>query len=224
MSAGSKQKDLFVVMGDTFTYAIRWETSPKVYKAISALTNAAPCAVTATAHGIPNGWPVGIESIKNMPELCEGKKWTAQVIDANDLILQNLNTADMRTYVSGGYLVYNTPVFLTGYTASMAIKSPDGSSTYLTLSTTDGSIIIDPVGCTITLNIAAAVSNAWTWVSAIYTLEMTDASGNVKTILHGNLNVLTDPSVYRDVMMYNLESGVSSIGDFAQFESYDQSD
>ena len=48
--------DLSIIQGDTFSQIIRWETEPIVYSPITGITQAAPAVITATSHGVPNGW------------------------------------------------------------------------------------------------------------------------------------------------------------------------
>lgn len=79
-----------------------------------------------------------------------------------------------------------TLVNLTGYTATMQFRNYytgpllfDASS-YITLGGVAG---------TITLDIPASVTSAFTWLSAVYDLLLTDSSGNVTPLLAGNVTV-----------------------------------
>ena len=52
------QYDLELLQGKTFSLALRWETPPVVYKAITGITQTAPVRVTVPAHAFPTdgGW------------------------------------------------------------------------------------------------------------------------------------------------------------------------
>lgn len=49
-------KDFVIEQGKTFQHVLRWETLPFVYKPITGISQVAPARVTATGHGLPDGW------------------------------------------------------------------------------------------------------------------------------------------------------------------------
>lgn len=177
-------KDLRISQGRTFTLALRWESSPIVYKAISAILNSAPVRITAEGHGIPDGWRVAVTSVKGMTEInAEGSGsevsdrdfHAVTVIDEDTIEINDINAALFKTYTSGGHVQYNTPVSLTGMTARMSIKDKIGGTELLSLTTEDGRIDIDPVSRVITLSISAADTAAIVWKTGVYDLEMVSA-------------------------------------------------
>jgi hypothetical protein len=121
--------DLIIQQGKTFSQVLRWETQPVVYKAITAINQAAPTKITAVGHGVPDGWRIAVVSVKGMTQL--NSKNTpprstdyhqATVVDVDNISLNDTNSSDYSTYSSGGYVMYNTPADLTGFTARMTIK------------------------------------------------------------------------------------------------------
>lgn len=78
------------------------------------------------------------------------------------------------------------PVDLTNYTADMKIKPSTGSSTVLhESSTTNGEIVLGGTAGTITITTTAATTAAFSWITAVYDLKMTDGSGFVTYLVAG---------------------------------------
>ena len=190
------KKDLTILQGETFQYIIRWETSPVVFKAISGVTLTAPVVLTVDGHGLPNGWSVAIESVQGTIELnaSHTPPWSsdyekAEVIDANHIRLPNVNASEFSAYASGGYIRYNTPQDLSGYTARMTIKDRVGGTTLLSLTTTNGGIEIDDNAKTILLIVEAADTAAITWLRGVYDLELESPGGVVTRLMSGRIMV-----------------------------------
>lgn len=188
--------DLVIEQGKTFTRVLRWEIAPVVYKAITAITKGAPTQITSTAHGLPNNWRAAIVSVQGMtqinalgvpPRLSDYHRMS--VVDANTLLVNDINSAEYSTYASGGFLQYNTPAPLAGYIARMSIKDRVGGTELLRLDTTNGRIALDAVNFTITLTVDAATTAALAWVQGVYDLEMESAGGVVTAIVQGNVTV-----------------------------------
>ena len=130
-----KTLDVAIVQGKTFTYVVRWESEKINYAAISAITNAAPVAITASAHGIPDGWRAAVVSVKGMtqinavnapPKASDYYDMSAPTI--NSLTINTVNAAGFSTYGSGGYVQYYEPVNIAGYTGYMVIKDKVGGT------------------------------------------------------------------------------------------------
>lgn len=172
-------KDLALTQGKTFTLALRWETSPIVYKPITGIAQSAPVQITVPAHGCPDGWRAAVTGVKGMTEingeankLKESDYRAVTVIDANTIEFNELDASGFKTYVSGGHLVFNSPVDLTGATARMAIKDKVGGRVLHSLTTENGGIVIDAAGRVITLNISAVDTEAFAWKAGVYDLEI----------------------------------------------------
>ena len=195
-------KDLTIQQGKTFTLALRWETEPIVRKAITGVsfTSGAP-RITAVGHGAPDGWRCTLYGVKGPKQLNAENNpprsddyHAATVLDADTIELNEINPYDEQgnewpAYVSGGFLQYNTPMDLTGYTARLAVKDKIGGTVLLSLTTENGGIAIDNVAKTITLTIAAAATEDFAWSRGVYELEMVSPTGVVTALLIGKVSV-----------------------------------
>ena len=192
----AQKKDLLLCQGKTFAMAVRWETAPVVYKPVTAITQAAPARVTAALHGVPVGWRVAVVSVKGMKDI-NAKSYPpavddyhqATVVDANTVELNGVNAADFKPYLSGGYIQYNTPVDLAGFTARMTIKDKVGGAVLETLTDANGKIVLDNSTKSIRLALSAAVTAAYTWKKGVYDLELVSPAGVVSALLFGAVRI-----------------------------------
>lgn len=193
-------QDLVIQKGKTFSRVLRWESEPFVYKAITAITQAAPARITAVGHGVPNGWRVAIVSVLGMTEINAPNSpprtqdfKRATLIDVDTIELNEVNSSEFTAYASGGWVQYYTPVDLTGFTARMHIRPSETSSTLLLALNTDppgpdSRIVIDNTAKTITLTISAT-DTVVTWKNAVYDLELVSPGGVVTQLLKGRITV-----------------------------------
>lgn len=192
-------EDLEIIQGKTFTYAVRWEILPIVYKPITAISQAAPCVVSAAAHGIAEGWRVAVVSTRGMDQLKATKQppkdseyHRATVLTSDTVELNDVNASDYNAYVSGGYLQFYTPADLVGFTARMAIKDRVGGTVIHSLTTENSGIAIDTAQHTITLNISAEETAALASAARVYDLELVSADGVVTLLMHGVATIATE--------------------------------
>lgn len=200
-------KDLTIQQGKTFSLVLRWETEPVIRKPITAVSLAfgAPL-LSVAAHGLPNGWRAYVSRVKGMGELNAKNDpprtsdfHPVTIIDAgtvefNDIEPVDDNGREWPAYTDGGFLCWNAPVDLTGYTSRMKIKDKVGG---MVLASTDAldapknvlAIAIDNATKTITLSIPATATDDFTWKAGVYDLEMVSASGVVTAILSGKVSV-----------------------------------
>lgn len=188
--------DLCIKQGATFEKVIRWETRPMVYVAVTAIDRAGPVVITAANHGCPDGWraavidAVGMEQInaKTLPPT--NRDWhRVTVQNSNQVAFNDVSSALFDAYESGGYLVYWTPQSLSGYTARMQVRRRVGGTLLETLHSADNEIVLDNVLKTITIQITATATAAYTWRKGVYDLELVDGTGKVVVILHGGISV-----------------------------------
>lgn len=185
------RKDFSVAAGETFLPKIRWGSDVIKGVPITAITKSAPVVVTAVGHAVPAGWPVAVVSAVGMTEINStrypprGNDWHPATVKTADTIeLNDINSADFTTYVSGGFLVYNVPVDLAGMTASMVIRdAPDTGAILVTLTHLTG-IDLDNVNKIITPRLQTA---GLTWTVGYYSLELTDLAGTVVEVLNGTI-------------------------------------
>ena len=109
--------------------------------------------------------------------------------DTNTVTLNAVNSLGYTAYTSGGVLEYNQPVSLSGVTARMQIRDKVTSTTYIDeLTTENGKIVIDDALKTITILLSAAVTAAYTFTTAVYSLET--ISGTVVTpLIYGSITL-----------------------------------
>lgn len=189
------RKDFNIIQGSTFSEKIRWETTPFVYKPITAIEKTAPARITVAAHGLPDGWRAAIVSVKGMIEINAPTppkdKYFLETtfIDSNTIEINSVNASEYHTYTSGGYVQYYTPKDLTGYTARMTVRNRVGGTALVTLTTANNGIVIDLTDKFIELVITATDSAGYSWTKGVYDLELVSLSGEVTSLLHGNVTL-----------------------------------
>jgi len=190
-----------VYQGSTFEEVFRWESATKSYATIGSIPNVAPCKVIV-AIGDPTPppqWRIRITGVAGMKEINlvnEDDYYLSTSVTGtnnNEIIINSINAANFSTYTSGGIVTWNTPVPLTNLTAAMQIRETIDSTVLLELTTTNGGIVINPTDYTITVKMTSAQTTAFTFSTAIYSLELTDTlSGKVTTFLTGNLSLVRE--------------------------------
>lgn len=191
--------DIVIQKGSTWARTIRWESAPFVYSAITAITKAAPVAITSATHGLKTGWRAAVTGVLGMrqinakqfpPRASDFHKVT--VSDANTVAFNDVSSAEYSTYTSGGFLVSYTPVSLSGFTARMQIRATADATTTLDSLVSPTDIVLDDVNHTITISISATDTAAYTFTDAVYDLEMVSGAGVVTRLLEGNVVVLSE--------------------------------
>ena len=192
----AQNNNLTIQQGKTFQFVLRWETTPIIYKPISGITQAAPAALTVIGHGVPNGWRVAVTNVKGMTEInatanaVKDKDYHVATVGTVDTItLNDVNAMGFKAYQSGGVIQYNTPVDLTGFTASMTIKDKKGGTSKLALTTENSRIVINTTAHTVLLTIDAVTTAGFTWATGVYDLEMISATGVVTLLSYGSVTV-----------------------------------
>jgi hypothetical protein len=195
--------DILIDQGRTFSQLVRWETTPVIYRAIEGISQTAPVRLTVPGHGCPDGWRAAVTGVKGMPEikaeanrLSERDYHAVTVIDADTLEFNEVDASGFRPYVSGGYLQYNTPVNLAGFTGRMQIKDRIGGKVLASSEAVDAPLDILRVTVeagerTIRLTIPASETEAIEWRHGVYDLEMVspDAEAVVTRLLSGRVIV-----------------------------------
>ena len=194
------KKDFEILIGSTWGYVIRWGTTPIVRKPITDIdwSLGAP-RLSVSPHGLSEGWGVAVYGVKSPRQINaannppEGSDYhSATVIDTGTIELNDVTPVDENgqewpAYTSGGFIQYDTPVDLTGYTARMSIKDKIGGTVLHSLTTENGGIDIDPAAKTIALSIPAADTEDFTWSRGVYDLEMVSSAGKVTRIISGRI-------------------------------------
>jgi hypothetical protein len=186
-----------IYQGTTFRETFRWESQTKGYANISGITKTAPCVITTqNNHTIPINWRIRVVGAGGMKELnivSEEDYHLVTAVTGNTLTLNQVNSTNYTAYTTGGVIEYNVPIPLVGYSAQMQIRETvDSNTTILELTNTNGGIILDTTNYTISISIAAAQTRAFTFPTAVYSLELTDSSGVVTTLVTGNLTLVQE--------------------------------
>lgn len=187
-----------IVKGTTFNPVLDYSSPEFTVKTITAVTKSARARVTCPTHALPGARKAFVSGVVGMTQINIrdltrlDKAYTASVVDANTLLL-DVDSSQFSTYVSGGELVYPTPINLTGYTAQMQIRSAVDSATALvTLTTSNGGIVLGGTAGTIELLITSTATAAFDWEDAVYSLQLTSSGGVVAVLLQGSIHIDTD--------------------------------
>ena len=182
-----KTQPISLQQGKTQPLVLRCETTPIIYKPITgiSLEFGAP-RLDVTGHGLPNGWRAACSRVHGMKQInaennppSDSDYHASTVIDANtvefnDVIPVDDNDKEWSAYTSGGFLQYNSPMDLTGYSARLQIREKKNGATVLFEMTTgaDALISIDNTAKTVTLYFDAIDFTALTWKRGYYELEL----------------------------------------------------
>lgn len=183
-----------IYQGSTFNEVLRWESSTKIYKSISGITNTAPVKCEAIAHGIPEGWRVRVTNVLGMKEINSLSEdyYIASNCTADTFEINNVNALEYKQYVSGGVVEFNTPVDLDQYTGRMQIREKiDSEEIILELTSENSRIIVDNISKTIRLYIDAVTTAELTFNTAVYSLELVRGV-TVLPFLSGNISLVKE--------------------------------
>ena len=195
------KKTLEIVRGKTTSLVIRWETTPVVSKAVTAISLATGFPrLTVASHSIPNGWrayAVGVQGMKqinaqnNPPRSSDLREVT--VIDANTIEFNGLIPVDdsgreWPAYTSGGFLQYNTPKSLSGATVRVKVKDKVGGTVLLSTEAGDAPLNLitataDDANKVITIEIDATTTEDLTWDKGSWEVEVESSSGVVESVI-----------------------------------------
>ena len=192
--------DLSIYQGTTFSAEFRWAALPMLYLPITAVPETTPVQFTCPSHGLTNGWPVAVVSTNGLDELRAqndpprpNEYNPVTVIDPNTIELNQVNAAGMVPYVSGGFIQAYSAVPLAGATALLEIKDRIGGTLLESLTSPVG-IVLDDTNKLITVNISAAATAAFSWLTGVYDLQLTTSTGEVFLIAYGNVAITNEVS------------------------------
>jgi hypothetical protein len=190
---------LSIYRGATFRHAMRLATRVLAFREVSAVALSSPIAITITAHGIIDGWPVRLrcaDGLEQTEDDCghaiDPCAWyRAKVLDANTITLA-ISGKCLTPYVSGGVVEFETPMDLTGATARMQIREDiDDAAFALELTTANSRIVIDTAAAKLTRFIAAGDTTALAIEDGVYDLELVQGS-EITRIEQGKVKVFAE--------------------------------
>lgn len=180
---------LKIIQGATLRDTLRIMQPRFVYRPITAIAATAPVRLTC-AHDLPGDWPIWVRDVQQMQELNRAphreQPHRAEVVDATTLEINKLSATGRAP--TGGEIIYQSPVDLTGATARMQIRDKLGGTLLLELSTVNGGLAITGPG-TIERTLSATDSAGITWLGGVYDLEVTYADGTVHRYFEGPVTV-----------------------------------
>lgn len=187
-------QDFCVQTGTTWHPTVRWGTGVLTCRPVQALTQGAPISITANNHGLPNGWPAALSGVQGMTQANaenyppEGDDLhTGYVVDTNTVQFNDVDSSNFSAYTTGGYLVYDTPQNMAGFSLSLGIYADAAYSMLLTTLTSAGAqITVDNTLKTITPLLQTA---GLTWSTGYYRLDATDGGGIVTELMRGVINI-----------------------------------
>lgn len=202
--------DIVIQQGRNFSESVRISQDKYSYVPITGATKAAPCVLTAAAHGVPVDWPFQIRSVLGMTELnnpvtkfndqnvpiewgngANGKKYyRATVPTAGTIELNDINALDFAAYISGGVVVFQPPLDLSVYTsARMQIRASVDSTDILQTLAFTTNLLIDTTNKKVVMQLSAVETAAITWEAGVYDLELVTAAGVVDCPVYGSVKV-----------------------------------
>lgn len=193
---------LNIVRGKTLSLVIRWETTPIVSKAITAISLASGFPrLTVPSHGVTEGWRGYVTSVQGMKQINaesvpprKNDYHEVTVIDSSTLEFNGWNPVDdsgrdWSAYTSGGFFKYNTPKSLTNKTVRVKIKDKVGGTVLLSTEVADTPLDLitataDDGVKTITIEIEATTAEDLIWDKGVWEVEAEDSvTGVVESII-----------------------------------------
>lgn len=196
----TKERDLELRRGQTFSLGVRWETERWIYAQLSSISRTAPVALTCAApHQIPDGWEVAVIDARgllalnaknNPPKTTDMRR--ATVVSPDRIEFNEFSTAGASAaHIAGsGYLAWLAPHTLLDYVARMTIKDRVGGAVlHAMTSAPGGGIIVDDVLKVIEVTISASTTEGFGWSRGVYDLELESPGGVVTALLKGSVTV-----------------------------------
>jgi len=182
-----------IYQGSTFKEVLRWESATKGYAPITGITKAAPVVITSVGHIIPVGWRVKVTNVLGMKEINSSDTYKYITgTTADTLTINDVNSLAYTDYTSGGVIEYNVPNNLFGVSARMQIREKLTSDTILEeLTTENGKIVTDNVSKTITILLSDTITSAYTFSTAVYSMELI-VSGEVVPFIYGDITLVKE--------------------------------
>jgi len=181
-----------VYQGSTFRETLRWESSTKVYAAITNISKTAPVVITAASHGVPVGWRFKVTGALGMKEINSDNYYIATASDTNTITVNSINALNYTSYTGSGVLEYNQPVDLAGYTARMQIRTKlDSDAVVHELTTENGGIVVNNSTKTIELSIPASTTETFNFTTGVYSIELVNGS-EVTPFANGSITLVKE--------------------------------
>ncbi|QEY75160.1 hypothetical protein [Pseudomonas denitrificans (nom. rej.)] len=181
-----------LIRGATYRDTRRLMQPPKEYRPLTAISATAPVRLTVPAHGLAGDWLAWVIGTTGLPDLNREPPrqlpHRVEVIDADTLEINGVSGAGLKPVPGSGQLIYQPPVDLIGATAHLVIREREEGGGQL-LELTMGSGITSTAPGTLAVEIDADTTQAITWTTGWYHLEVTFADGTVSRFFRGPVTV-----------------------------------
>ncbi len=179
--------DLPIIPGATLQQPLLLMQPTYTYKPIAEIQQTAPLRMTVPAHGLPGDWMTWAEGIQQGQGLNLDKATSVGrmtwVIDADTVEFNDINGLALRE--TGGVLVYQLPVELTGMGIRVEIRGEGAEPIVLTLG---AGITVTGLG-QLLMVLTAEQTAAITWTRGEWDLDLTYTDGRVERWLRGEVFV-----------------------------------
>ncbi len=179
--------DLPIIPGATLQQPLLLMQPTYTYKPITAIQQTAPLKMTVPGHGLPGEWMTWCEGIQqgqglNLDKTTAVGRMT-RVVDADTVEFNDINGLQLKA--SGGVLVFQLPVDLTGMGARVEIRGEGADPIVLTLG--DG-LTVTSLG-QLLIVLTPEQTAAITWTRGEWDLDLTYTDGRVERWLRGEVIV-----------------------------------
>lgn len=199
MAAAPAQVCWTIYQGRTFRYTVRPEMLPIVYKPITGIQQSAPVSITAVGHGLVSGWNAAVTNVKGMTQinatpnaLRPSDFRPVTFVDADTVTINSIDAAGFSPYVSGGHLIYYTPVSLAGAVARLDIRDKVGGVLLHSLTSVGGDIVIDDTNHFVGIEIPPTTSDDFAFLTAVGDLEVEYADSSVDALVIAEIAVIRE--------------------------------
>ena len=181
-----------LIRGATYRDTRRLMQPPKEYRPLTAISATAPLRLTVPDHGLAGDWLAWVVGTTGLPDLnrepVRQLPHRVEVVDVDTLEINRLSGAGLKPTAGAGQLIYQPPVDLTGATARLVIREQEEGGSQL-LELTTGSGITTTAPGTLAVEIDAEATQAITWTSGWYHLEVVFPDGTVSRFFRGPVTV-----------------------------------
>jgi len=181
--------DLCFQKGKTLDFALQYASEKFAYVPITGVPSLAPVRLTVVGHGLPDGWPFDVESVKKPSDL-NGENYIATVIDDDTVEINDLVGSSWRhMWSAGGVVKYLIPQDITGWSArAMFRRNIHDNSPVLTFHSDggenpDGQFVVDPSEHSFTLLLPESVSKSLKPMCGVWDAEVIDPNGAVYALV-----------------------------------------
>jgi len=186
--------NLTMEQGAYWTNTFNWYGGGKQMAPIEEVLEGYPTILTVTAHGLPtvSDTPVivsGVEGVAQLNSTDTGIELATR-LDANTFSMPISTVGEIATPGKLGEITWYAPSIITGYTARCTIRKNWHSTTSIAeLTTANGGCVVVEADASVQLIVTAAATAAFTFVDAVYDVELVPPGGDIVRLLQGSIHL-----------------------------------